>query len=461
MGTKIAKIEVTNDKISGRGGLSFFLRYMDRTNLYPLLTYFLGKELIASHKGLRLEQFLKQMFAFFIDGSHMALSGFDKKQKDKSYAALLENNQEDMASSHQVKRFFQKLSCLLDAPYRHILHQLFIWRLKIEKPALIELMVDTMVLDNDLSRKKDGNELTYKKKFGFQPLHIIWNHFIVDAMFRKGSAHSNHGTDFTDCVRDIVELIREKYSEHVPIILCADGGFSGNDAFTYFEETLKIHYIINSRIYASAGKFIDQLPQSAFNEFSKGQTAWEYTEFGNRLNEWEKFRRCIFTRVSREEDGQYVLAPCKSDSFIYTNLGKCQEADQKLKEVCGNNYFEAKTIIAQSHQRGEDELVHRSIKELATKEQMPFKRFGMNRAYYFLLVITHFLFEAYKRDVAPKIIHIKAYPNTFRRLLIDFAVKFTFQARYVVMKVGRAVYEDLKIDLLWKNCQSPPAIQII
>ena len=107
MGTKIAKIEVTNDKISGRGGLSFFLRYMDRTNLYPLLTYFLGKELIAGHKGLRLEQFLKQMFAFFIDGSNMALSGFDKKQKDKSYAALLENHQGDMASSHQVKRFFQ------------------------------------------------------------------------------------------------------------------------------------------------------------------------------------------------------------------------------------------------------------------------------------------------------------------------------------------------------------------
>lgn len=461
MSTKIAKIEVTNDKISGRGGISLFLRYIQKTNLYTLLSFFIGSELVPSHKGLKLEQFLKQMFAFFIDGSHMALSGFDKKQKDKSYAALLENKQEEMASSHQVKRFFQKLSFLLDAPYRHILHQLFIWRLKIEKPAFIELMVDTMVLDNDLSRNKEGNELTYKKKLGFQPLHIIWNHFIVDAMFRKGSAHSSHGTDFTDCVRDIVELIRKKYSNNVPIILCADGGFSSDEAFTFFEETLKIHYIINSRIYASAAKFIDQLPQNAFNEFSKGQTAWEYTEFGNRLNEWKKFRRCIFTRVSREEDGQYVIGPCKSDSFIYTNLGKCKEADQKLKEVSGNKYFEAKTIITKSHQRGEDELVHRSIKELATKEQMPFKRFGMNRAYYFLLVITHFLFEAYKRDVAPGIIQLKAYPNTFRRLLIDFAVKVIVQARYVIMKVGRAVYEELKIDLLWKNCQSPPAIKII
>jgi hypothetical protein len=101
-----------------------------------------------------------------------------------------------------------------------------------------------MVLDNDNSVRKEGNELTYKKKLGFQPLHIIWNHFIIDAMFRKGSAHSNHGTDFADCVTDIVNLIRLKYSRDVPIILCCDGGFSGNEAFTYFEDTLR--YIISS-----------------------------------------------------------------------------------------------------------------------------------------------------------------------------------------------------------------------
>ena len=48
------------------------------------------------------------MFAFFNDGSHM---GFDKRQKDKPYAALLENTLEVMAS-HQIKCFFRKLLCL-------------------------------------------------------------------------------------------------------------------------------------------------------------------------------------------------------------------------------------------------------------------------------------------------------------------------------------------------------------
>lgn len=458
MATKITKIAVTSDKISGRGGITFFLRYIEKLNLYGLILNLLSPLIFSGYKGLRLQQFLKQIFAYFIDGTHMALTGFDQKKKDKAYSALLENTPGDMASSHQIKRFFGKLSILPNNAYRKILHQLFIWRLKIEKPTIIELGVDTMVLDNDLALKKEGNELTYKKRFGFQPLHITWNHLIIDAMFRKGSAHSNHGTDFIDCVRDIVNLIRQEYSENVPIILCADGGFLSDEAFCYFEDTLKIHYIINSRVYSGARKFIDQLVSNSYNELTKGRTTWEYAEFGNKLKAWNKFRRCIFTRVSREEDGQYVISPCKSDSFMYTNIGLCEEADNKLSKASGNKYFEPKTIIAKSHQRGEDELVHRSIKELATKEQLPFKRFGMNRAYYFLLVITHFLFETYKRDVAQDVIHIKAYPNTFRRLLIDFAVKLTSQARYNILKVSCFIYETLKIQDLWKNCQSPPRI---
>ena len=33
---KITKIEITNDKISGRGGLALFLRYVEQIGFYPL-----------------------------------------------------------------------------------------------------------------------------------------------------------------------------------------------------------------------------------------------------------------------------------------------------------------------------------------------------------------------------------------------------------------------------------------
>ena len=137
----------------------------------------------------------------------------------------------------------------------------------------------------------------------------------------------------------------------------------------------------------------------------------------------------------------------------------CKEADDRLLEAGGKKYFEAETIMVLSHERGADELIHRSIKQLATKEQLPFQSFGMNRAYYYLLVIAHFMFESYKRDITPDVIPVTAYPDTFRRKLIDFAVKITSRARYVIINVTRTIYQTIQIEDLWKRCQAPPIIQ--
>jgi len=39
-----------------------------------------------------------------------------------------------------------------------------VWRLRIEKPDLIELSIDTMVMDNDEAEKREGVQPTYKRK---------------------------------------------------------------------------------------------------------------------------------------------------------------------------------------------------------------------------------------------------------------------------------------------------------
>ena len=185
MSTKTTKIGITNDKISSRGGLLFFLRYIEKTALYSLILSVLLKEIKVNAKGLQLPQFLKQIFAYFMDGTHMSMTGFDTKKNDQGYAAVLENKPFEMASSHQMKRFFVKLSIIPNKVYQMILHRLFIWRLRIEKPRIIILGIDTMVMDNDLAKKREGVEFTYKKKKGFQPLHICWGPYLIDASFRK------------------------------------------------------------------------------------------------------------------------------------------------------------------------------------------------------------------------------------------------------------------------------------
>ena len=109
-----------------------------------------------------------------MDGTDMSISSFDNKKKDTGYASLLENTVSQMASSHQMKRFFSKFSIVSDGVYNKILHELFIWKLKLSKPKIIVLGIDTMVMDNNDAKKREGNEVTYKKKKGFQPLHICW-----------------------------------------------------------------------------------------------------------------------------------------------------------------------------------------------------------------------------------------------------------------------------------------------
>jgi len=456
---KISKVEKTNEKISGRGGLTLFLLYVENIMFYPLVSKIFGK-LSRSGKGLQLFQFIKQILAHFIDGTDMSISSFDRKKEDVGYTAVLENKMKDMASSHQIKRFFCKLMLnnIGNNVYRKILHQLFIWRLKIEKPKCIELGIDTMVMDNDDAKKREGSEPTYKKKKGFQPLHISWGPYLVDVLFRSGSKHSNHGTDYIDTIRDIVNLIRTKYCSDIPIILRADSGFLDQKAFTYFEEELKILYVVSGKMYEGIKEYISGIDYKQYGKYTRNGI-WSYLELGNKLKSWKKFRRCIFTTLETDEKGQFILEFAKTDSIIYTNICQDTELTEQLKETCKNeNIATAESIISLAHGRGADELIHRSIKELATKEQLPFEKMGMNCAYYYLLVIAHFLFEAYKRDVTADVLPIVSYPNTFRRNLIDFAVKIVSHGGQIIMKIAKAIYDKLRIEELWKLCQSPPVI---
>ncbi|GBD89882.1 hypothetical protein BMS3Abin04_00595 [bacterium BMS3Abin04] len=456
---KINKIGITEDKISGRGGLAFFLRYVEQIGFYKLSETILGTKIEVSPKGLPLYQFIKQMLAYFIDGTYMRMESFNDKKNNKAYTSLLENKENEMASSHQIKRFFRKLMAnkIGDTTYRKFLHKLFIYRLQIEKPKVIVLGVDTMVMDNNDAKKREGVEPTYKKKKGYQPLHICWGAYLVDILFRSGSKHSNYGNDFTETVKDITELIRKHYKKDVPILIVCDSGFLDDKAFTYFEDELKIGYIITGKMYKDIRNYIDKTPTNNYKEF-KGNGIWQYLEFGNKLKSWEKIRRAIFTTLTTEKNGQLVLEFARPDTILYTNIGQDSAITEQLINAEQKELLTADSIITLAHKRGKDELIHRSIKELATREQLPFKNMETNRAYYYLLAISHFLFESYKRDVTYDVLSTESYPNTFRRKLIDFAVKIVSHGGLIILKVTDDIKEKLKIYELWRLCQNPPPI---
>jgi hypothetical protein len=131
---------------------------------------------------LAITQFIKQILAFFMDGGDLYMTSFDGRKKDDAYQALLENTTHEMASSHQMKRFFQRLMYVPMLVYRTILLHLFIWRLNVEKPSIVILFGDTVVWKNDDAEKRQGVEPTYKEEKGFQQLQIGWGPYIGDAL---------------------------------------------------------------------------------------------------------------------------------------------------------------------------------------------------------------------------------------------------------------------------------------
>jgi hypothetical protein len=448
----IDRVEVTNDTLTSRGGLSFFVRYLRSIGLLAHLESEFG-DIRKSRKGKPVTEIFKQLFCFFLDGTSRHLSHFDALKRDEGYAACIETEPEQMLSSHAVKRFFKAIYWPTMHVFRAVLLQLFLWRLQLVQPTLIMLGLDTMVMDNDDAAKRHGVKPTYKKRKGFQPLQLNWGGFIIDALFRAGDVHSNHGQDVEKMLRRIVAAIRKQYNSEVAIVLRMDSGFFDQKLFEVLEE-LKIGYICGGKLYDDVKHYVSQTDESYWGRYEHSDQIWRFIELGDRRGNWKQFRRAIFCSPLCE-DRQYVFEFQRPDTIIYTNLGMGDVIDQRL-EACGrSDLFTPQALIQSYHERGSDELVNRALKDFGF-EQLPFKRFGHNAAFYYTMIIAFFLYEAFKLDVCSPVVKISAYATTVRRQLIDIAAKVVKHSGAIILKVTNVTFQALNFSQLWQKSAEPP-----
>jgi hypothetical protein len=90
--------------------------------------------------------------------------------------------EEQMASSHTMKRFFRAFRIFHAAAFRWVWRELLVWRWKLQKPRAVVITLDTMGMDNDEAWQRKGCDPTYKKVQGFQPLQLLWEGKIVDGI---------------------------------------------------------------------------------------------------------------------------------------------------------------------------------------------------------------------------------------------------------------------------------------
>lgn len=453
---RISKVEITNDTLTSRGGIALFVKYVQAIGIIALLLKKFGS-LKKSSKGVTLENLFLQVLCFFFDGTSRHMNYFDQLQEDAGYAAVLEVPESQMASSHAMKRFFSMFGIFAAEAFRWLLKQLFVWRLKLSEVTVVVLTVDTMVMDNDEALKREGCDPTYKKVKGFQPLHLIWEGKIVDAIFRRGKRHSNYGNDVKKMIRDAVRLIREKYDASVAIVIRFDSGFLDEANFALCDE-LEIGFVATGKVFDAIRKQVVAIPEAEWKDYDNGRQMWSYARFEYRCKVWDKDRsyRALYTRPQYDE-GQQLLEFARPDNIIVTNLDLAHEVLKKMTAENQKYWLDDKTIIFHHHQRGADELPHRALKEFGS-EQLPFKRFAANRAYYYLMVVSFFLFETFKEDNLKDILPITSYATTIRRKLVDFAAKVVHTGGELILKVPAAIMERLQLATLWTRCQEAPPI---
>lgn len=452
---RISSVGVTEDTITGRGGLAFFVRYLSRSGIYALLEKSFGK-VRKSAKGQPIWRLFMQVFCFFFDGSSKHLSYFDVLKEDEGYAATLEGKKEDLTSSHSMKRFFKGLGFIAPFLFRKILNQLFRWRLQQTKPRVIEVTIDTMVLDNDEAQKRHGVQPTYKKKKGFQPLHMIWLGKIVDAVFRGGKKNGNAGNTVLNMIKRMVPLMREVCGKDVLIVLRMDAGFLDEKIIDLCNK-LKIGLILSGKIMDSVKRKVKYARKDRWLQYRNGRIIWDYLEFKWGCDSWKREYRAFYTRVRSDANGQLLLEFARPDNVILTNLGVFPEILANCTPEERAHWLKPETIIGSHHGRGADELPHRALKEFGF-EEMPFKRFGANAAFYWCMLIAFFMHEAFKEDVLADVLPITSRADSVRRKFLDIAAKFVRHRKQIAIKFARSAMARLQLSLLWMKCLAPPPI---
>ncbi len=447
----INDVELTEDVLTSRAGLSLFVRYLRNILIFPHLEDLFSK-IRKSRKSQEISEIFKQLFCFFIDGTCRHLTYFDTLKEDEGYAKSIETDPVNMLSSHAVKRFFRAILLPWSFSFRKLLQALFLWRLQMVNPALIMLGLDTMPMNNDDAEKREGVKPTYKKEKGFQPINLTWCRFIIDTIFRSGDKHSNHGDDAAKMVKRIVALIRKRYREDVPIVIRLDSGFFDQKLFEVFE-SLGIGYICGGKLYDDLKVIVSNSDQSLWKVYENENQVWEFMEFGDRRGSWKMFRRCIYCRPVYE-DKQMLFKFARPDTLFYTNLGMNGAIDNQLRTAGMEEVFKSQAIIGAYHGRGCDELVHRALKDFRS-EQLPFKHFHQNAAFYYTMVIGFFLYETFKEDVCDSVVSANSYATTLRRKVLDIAGKIVSHANRITLKVTISVWNSLNFYQLWQKSENP------
>ena len=449
-------IEATSDLLTARAGIAPFAQFLTSLGLpQHLADSFVGVRKDSCNSA-STEDIFTSILCWFMSGDSRHLSSFDDLVEEDGTTALF--NVEKIPSSHAIKRFLKRFHHGHEKKFRDHLASLFLRRLKEERPQLVVLGIDSMVMDNDDAKCRHGVSLTYKKKNGYHPLQMTWDGMIIDGMFRSGSRASHEFKQTRGMIGRMVRLVRECLGKDVAIIIRLDAGYFDEKLLKFMDEDLNVGFVVGGKLYSGFKSDMGALPQDEDNwgYCTSGQRSWKFTELGFKCNSWEKFYRGVLTQVESRKDGALFLEFARPTSLFLTNLGMRQD----LFATCAYQYEDVEELISLYQGRGGEELCHRGLKDFGF-EQLPMKGYVPNLVMYHLMLIGFGSFEVFKREALAGVVKATSYASTVRRKFIDVAAKIARTKRKLFLKLRHQTLARLKFTMVWAKCRNAPPLRLI
>lgn len=447
---KIDFIESTTDLMNGRAGLSAFSRYVVTVGVLNALEKEFGS-LRKNSKGLTLRQFFHQTITWMADGTSRHINYFDELKQDESYAGVIEVSPDELASQDAIKRLFKAFRKGHEKKFRDILLEIFLARIRSEKPQIISLTLDSMVMDNDEAEVRHGVEPTYKGKKGFHPVQVIYNGMIIDGIFRNGKSGTHEFKKSKAMLCRIITAIREKYDKDVFIIVKLDSGYYDQRLVALLDE-LRVGFLLTGKNYESMREKVIKIPETSWKTLKNDdKQAWSFVEFEYKSDSWPKEYRAFYTQPHYDEKGEFMLEFARPSNVILTNITKDACFMKKLSIEDRREWLKPTKLILEHHKRGADELPHRGLKDFGF-EQLPFKNYHANMAVYHVMLISFALFESFKHDVLFDVISPTSYATTVRRKFFDIAGKIVSHSKKIRLRLHEAVLERINFILVWERC---------
>ncbi len=450
---QINKIESTSDLITGRAGLAPFHKYIVNTGLLNRLSQDF-ESIKGSSKGLKVYDFFNQMLCWLMDGTSRHISYFNELRKDETYGATIGTENSAMASSYAIERMCEKFTKFHEPQIRDVLLDYCIAIMKTESPNIFEFSVDSMVMENEHSKQQQGRKSTYKRNYGYHPMQIVWNGFIIDGIFRSGDKPTNEINKTLDMIKRLIKRIREEFGESITMVFRFDGGYYDQRIADFLDKE-NIAFILSGKMYNHVKQAAEGVPEEKWGELQNGNVVWKTCELGLRSKSWTNFYRAIYTQQMSNNDGQFILEFAQSSNVILTNIGVNSKVLQNLSKPEQKKWMKTNKIISSHHGRGSDELPHRALKDLGF-ESLPFQQFNQNIVVYQCMLLALAAFEGFKRNVLNDVICIRSYASTVRRLFFDIAGKICKHSNSIILKLRKCFIERFNFHEVWEKSCDPP-----